>query len=145
MDMAHAQEWQGAALDALAAWLGEDPGRLEPRLAQRDAVQRLVALFAAAAAAGDSEALARLLDSFLRLLRRSPKITVRTLRGPAGPGQGKQRRPEAGVRKDAPSGLCLLGPTLCRAHSRRKLCVWLSSVLGRTRVAARVRSPCGRT
>lgn len=72
-----AQEWQGLALDALAAWLGEDPARLEPRLAQRDAVQRFVALFAAAAAAGDSEALARLLDSFLRLLRRSPKITVR--------------------------------------------------------------------
>ncbi|KAK9823005.1 hypothetical protein WJX81_005420 [Elliptochloris bilobata] len=78
-------EWQGPALDALAAWLGEDPARLEPRLAQRDAVQRFVALFAGAAAAGDSEALARLLDSFLRVLRRSPKVTVEVAEGGLGP------------------------------------------------------------
>lgn len=59
--------------------------RLEPRLAQRDAVQRFVALFAGAAAAGDSEALARLLDSFLRILRRSPRVTVEVAEGGLGP------------------------------------------------------------
>ena len=79
------QEWQSPALDALAAWLGEDAARLEPRLAQRDAIQRFVALFAGAAAAGDSEALARLLDSFLRILRRSPKVTVEVAEGGLGP------------------------------------------------------------
>ena len=78
------REWAPAALDALAAWLGEDAGRLEPRLAQADAVQRLVAPFGGAAAAGDSEALARLLEPFLRLLRRSPRVTVRAAARPAG-------------------------------------------------------------
>lgn len=73
-----AQMWQGAALDALAAWLGEDGGRVEPRLASRDACQRFVALFAAHAPLnGDSEALSRLLDPFLRILRRSPRVSVR--------------------------------------------------------------------
>ena len=71
------QMWQGPALDALAAWLGEDPGRLEPRLRQQDAVQRFVALFASYSQNADSEALARLLDPFLRIMKRSRKITVR--------------------------------------------------------------------
>lgn len=70
------QVWQGPALDALAAWLGEDPGRIEPRLRQQDAVQRFVALFASYSQNADSEALARLLDPFLRIMKRSRKITV---------------------------------------------------------------------
>ncbi len=69
--------WQGPALDALAAWLAEDGARVEPRLASRDACQRFVALFAAYTPSGDGEALVRLLDPFLRILRRSPHITVR--------------------------------------------------------------------
>ena len=75
-----AQAWQGAALDALAAWLSEDASRVEPRLAQREACQRFVALFAAYAPAGDSEALSRLLKPFLRILRHSKRITVRLAR-----------------------------------------------------------------
>ena len=74
--MAGMQMWQGPALDALAAWLGEDPGRIEPRLRQQDAVQRFVSLFASYSQNADSEALARLLDPFLRILKRSQKITV---------------------------------------------------------------------
>lgn len=70
------QTWQGPALDALAAWLGEDPGRMEPRLRQQDAVQRFVSLFASYSQNADSEALARLLDPFLRIMKRSRKITV---------------------------------------------------------------------
>ncbi len=49
---------------------------MEPRLASKEACQRFVALFAAYAPTGDSEALSRLLDAFLRILRRSPRITV---------------------------------------------------------------------
>ncbi len=75
------QMWQGPALDALAAWLGEDPGRIEPRLRQQDAVQRFVALFASYSQNADSEALARLLDPFLRIMKRSRKITVQTVTG----------------------------------------------------------------
>ena len=74
------QAWQGAALDALAAWLPEDASRVEPRLAQREACQRFVALFAAYAPSGDSEALSRLLKPFLRILRHSKRITVRPTR-----------------------------------------------------------------
>ena len=70
------QAWQGAALDALAAWLSEDASRVEPRLAAREACQRFVALFAAYAPSGDSEALSRLLKPFLRILRHSKRITV---------------------------------------------------------------------
>ena len=70
------QVWQGPALDALAAWLGEDPGRMEPRLRQQDAVRRFVSLFASYSQNADSEALARLLDPFLRIMKRSRKITV---------------------------------------------------------------------
>ena len=73
-----AQMWQAAALDALAAWLAEDAGRIEPRLAGREACGRFVALFAPHAAEGGAgEALPRLLDPFLRMLRRSPRIAVR--------------------------------------------------------------------
>lgn len=71
------QAWQGAALDALAAWLSEDASRVEPRLAAREACQRFVALFAAYAPSGDSETLSRLLKPFLRILRHSKRITVR--------------------------------------------------------------------
>ncbi|KAK9810498.1 hypothetical protein WJX72_011817 [[Myrmecia] bisecta] len=70
------EAWQGVALDALATWLTEDTVRLEPRLAQRDAVQRFVSLFAAHSAPEDSEALDRLLGPFLRIMKRSPRITV---------------------------------------------------------------------
>ena len=70
------QAWQGPALDALAAWLGEDPTRLEPRLRQRDAIQRFVALFGSYSQNADSEALACLLDPFLRIMKRSRKVTV---------------------------------------------------------------------
>ena len=49
---------------------------MEPRLRQQDAVQRFVALFASYNQNPDSEALARLLDPFLRILKRSQKITV---------------------------------------------------------------------
>jgi hypothetical protein len=80
-----AQTWQGQALDALAAWLAEDGARVEPRLASREACQRFVALFAAYAPAGDSEALSRLLDAFLRILRRSSRITVRAPATPSLP------------------------------------------------------------
>ena len=73
------QVWQGPALDALAAWLAEDSGRMEPRLRQQDAVQRFVSLFASYSQNADSEALARLLDPFLRIMKRSRKITVRFL------------------------------------------------------------------
>ncbi|CAL8466918.1 g6454 [Coccomyxa elongata] len=79
------QMWQGPALDALAAWLAEDGPRVEPRLASREACQRFVALFAAYAPAGDSEALSRLLDAFLRILRRSPRITVEVGQGGLAP------------------------------------------------------------
>lgn len=72
----HFQVWQGPALDALAAWLGEDAVRMEPRLRQQDAVQRFVSLFASYSQNADSEALARLLDPFLRIMKRSRKITV---------------------------------------------------------------------
>jgi len=70
------QVWQGAALDALAAWLSEDASRVEPRLAAREACQRFVTLFAAYAPSGDSETLSRLLKPFLRILRHSKRITV---------------------------------------------------------------------
>ena len=53
---------------------------MEPRLAQREACQRFVALFAAYAPSGDSEALSRLLKPFLRILRHSKRITVRPAR-----------------------------------------------------------------
>jgi len=43
---------QALALDALAAWLEEDAGRLQPRLAQRDTLARLTALLAAHTPAG---------------------------------------------------------------------------------------------
>ncbi|CAK0734185.1 hypothetical protein CVIRNUC_000395 [Coccomyxa viridis] len=76
LNLLQEQAWQGAALDALAAWLSEDASRVEPRLAQREACQRFVALFAAYAPAGDSEALSRLLKPFLRILRHSKRITV---------------------------------------------------------------------
>ncbi|DBA67330.1 TPA: hypothetical protein ACH3X2_001627 [Trebouxia sp. C0005] len=76
LDLLKEEVWQGPALDALAAWLGEDPGRIEPRLRQQDAVQRFVALFASYSQNADSEALARLLDPFLRIMKRSRKITV---------------------------------------------------------------------
>ena len=128
---ARPQEWQGAALDALAAWLGEDPGRLEPRLAQRDAVQRFVALFAAAAAGGDSEALARLLDSFLRLLRRSPKLTVRARgaapRGLAGTSTVDLRRARAWVHPGACArlGLVLRSQFGASCVARSALC-WVT-------------------
>jgi hypothetical protein len=79
----HAQMWQGPALDALAAWLAEDGSRVEPRLASRDACQRFVALFAGYTPSGDGEALLRLLDPFLRILRRSPRITARPIPLPA--------------------------------------------------------------
>ncbi|KAL3139702.1 hypothetical protein ABBQ38_004012 [Trebouxia sp. C0009 RCD-2024] len=76
LDLLKEETWQGPALDALAAWLGEDPGRMEPRLRQQDAVQRFVSLFASYSQNADSEALARLLDPFLRIMKRSRKITV---------------------------------------------------------------------
>lgn len=71
------QDWQGPALDALAVWLTEDPARIEPRLTQRIPVERFVRLFARYSDRGGSDELARLLDPFLRILRRSPQITVR--------------------------------------------------------------------
>ena len=71
------QDWQSPALDALATWLTEDPGRIEPRLTLRDPVERFVKLFASYSGTGGSDALAGLLDPFLRILRRSPQITVR--------------------------------------------------------------------
>ena len=43
------------ALDALAAWLEEDAGRLQPRLAQRDTLVRLTALLAAHTPAGTQD------------------------------------------------------------------------------------------
>lgn len=45
---------QALALDALAAWLEEDAGRLQPRLAQRDTLARLTALVFAHTPAGRS-------------------------------------------------------------------------------------------
>ena len=59
--------------------MDQDPNRIEPRLRQQDAVQRFVALFASYNQNADSEALARLLDPFLRILKRSQKITVSVL------------------------------------------------------------------
>lgn len=43
---------QALALDALAAWLEEDAGRLQPRLATRDTLARLTALLASHTPAG---------------------------------------------------------------------------------------------
>lgn len=71
------QEWQSPALDALAIWLSEDPSRIEARLAHRDAIQRFVVLFSCYTGPGNNEALDRLLDPFLRILRRSRKVCVR--------------------------------------------------------------------
>ena len=82
------QVWQGPALDALAAWLGEDLARMEPRLRQQDAVQRFVSLFASYSQNADSEALARLLDPFLRIMKRSRKITVHLLHFARGISMG---------------------------------------------------------
>ena len=85
--------WQGAALDALAAWLAEDGPRVEPRLAGRDACARFVALFAAQRGPGaDAEAQSRLLDPFLRILRRSPRISVRARPWFHAVGTGDLRR-----------------------------------------------------
>jgi hypothetical protein len=70
------QDWQGPALDALAAWLVEDMNRIEGRLSQ--SVAKFVQLFNTYRTRGGSDALARLLDPFLRILKRSPQITVCT-------------------------------------------------------------------
>lgn len=70
------QEWQATALEALAAWLAEDGARLEARLEKAQAASLLTGVFREHAQAPPSEALARMLDSSLRILRRSPRITV---------------------------------------------------------------------
>ncbi|PRW61538.1 MAP3K epsilon kinase 1-like isoform X2 [Chlorella sorokiniana] len=72
---------QVAVLDALAAWLEQEPPRVEAQLAEPEALARLVTLLpagatAASAAAGDGEQLQSLLAPLLRLLQRSPRLAV---------------------------------------------------------------------
>lgn len=67
------------ALEALAAWLREDQQRLEPCLAQPEALSRLTTLFKSHAHVPASEVLLRLLDSLLRILKYSKRVTVRTV------------------------------------------------------------------
>ena len=71
------QEWRAVALEALAAWLAEDTGRMEPRLEQGQAVAQLTAVFKSQVQAPPSEILSRMLASLLRILKRSRRITVR--------------------------------------------------------------------
>lgn len=70
--------YQALALDALAAWLEEDAGRLQPRLAQRDTLARLTALIAAhtPAVPGDTDALVAVLGPLSRLLRAGPRVSA---------------------------------------------------------------------
>ena len=70
------QEWQALALEALAAWLVEDTQRMQPEMARPQAVSQLTAVFQERAHAQPSDTLTRLLDALLRILRRSPRITV---------------------------------------------------------------------
>ena len=72
------QDWQGPALEALAAWLHEDMNRIEGRLSQQQSIARFVQLFNTYSTRGGSNALARLLDPFLKILKKSPQITVST-------------------------------------------------------------------
>lgn len=53
--------------------------RIEGRLSQQQSISRFVQLFNTYSSRGGSNALARLLEPFLKILRRSPQITVRTL------------------------------------------------------------------
>lgn len=70
------QDWQGPALEALASWLHEDMNRIEGRLSQQQSIARFVQLFNTYSTRGGSNALARLLDPFLKILKKSPQITV---------------------------------------------------------------------
>jgi hypothetical protein len=47
-----AQAYQEPVLDALAAWLDADPGRVEQRLLEQAAIERLVLLLPTMATAG---------------------------------------------------------------------------------------------
>ena len=53
--------------------------RIEGRLSQQQSISRFVQLFNTYSSRGGSNALARLLEPFLKILRRSPQITVSSL------------------------------------------------------------------
>ncbi|GAB4815162.1 hypothetical protein N2152v2_002208 [Parachlorella kessleri] len=70
------EAYQEPVLDALAAWLDSDTSRVEARLLEQSATDRLVLLLPTIATAGDFEALSRLLTPLLRLLRRSSRLAA---------------------------------------------------------------------
>ena len=106
------------ALESLAAWLAEDPGRIEPQLEAGPAVARLTAVFKGHAQSAPSEAVLRVLEPLLRILKRSRRITVR-LPAPHGvcPIRGWAATPAVWTRLQGSSQACNLSnlmSTACR-------------------------------
>lgn len=64
-------------LEAMAAWLAEDPKSMEPVLLAPETTMQIELLFQGQAGASTPESMCQLLCSLLRLLRRSPRFTVR--------------------------------------------------------------------
>eukprot|EP00898_Chlorokybus_atmophyticus_P006214 jgi/Chlat1/6594/Chrsp46S06092 len=72
LDLLQEEHWQVVAMDAMAVWLAADQRRVEPRLAQPDAVARLVAVFGSA----EGTAFVHILDPFLKIVTKSTRINV---------------------------------------------------------------------
>ncbi|KAK9805369.1 hypothetical protein WJX73_007659 [Symbiochloris irregularis] len=71
------QEWQASALEALAAWLAEEPKSIESVLLAPSTTMQIKVLFQRRARVGAAaETMCQMLCSLLRLLRRSPRFTV---------------------------------------------------------------------
>ena len=67
------------ALDSLASWLVEGSPSIESELAAPGPAAQITAIFQAHAAQSDVEVVSHMLDALIKMLKHSPKITVRVL------------------------------------------------------------------
>ena len=65
------------ALDSLASWLVEGSPSIEAELAAPGPAAQITAIFQAHALQSDVEGVAHMLDALIKMLKHSPKITVR--------------------------------------------------------------------
>ena len=65
------------ALDALANWLVDGTPSIEAQLAAAGPAAQIVAIFEAHAASPNVDGVSHMLDALIKMLKHSPKITVR--------------------------------------------------------------------
>ena len=97
------------ALDCLASWLVEGSPSIEAALAAPGPGAQIKAIFQAHAGLADLEGVAHMLDALFRMLKHSPKLTVRA---------GCLRAPLAGALFAAMGvGRCSACGVACPAHT----------------------------